>query len=200
MPRLQGCRGLVQPKVCIHILRISQIFPLKFLWVPIPPRTGLPSLGHDFPPHWGFVQKHISYFEGKWVWYDGLCKHNFELACYSLLDSGEEAKVKGTRKVGGAGKKEGWEPLLSPVSSRFISVFALSQYSGPDYLGAWKRLNLEHTHNTIYMYTKFYIVGSTPRSFLEGTALIYFFIDKWNPFHTILERRITFYYCKCNVF
>ena len=120
MPRLQGCRGLVHPKVCIHILRISQIFPLKFLWVPIPPRTGLPSLGHDFPPHWGFVQKHISYFEGKWVWYDGLCKHNFELACYSLLDSGEEAKVKGTRKVGGAGKKG---RVRAPSLSSFLPFY-----------------------------------------------------------------------------
>ena len=31
-------------------------------------------------------------------------------------------------------------PLLSPVSSRFTYVFALSQFSGPNYLGAWNRL------------------------------------------------------------
>ena len=31
-------------------------------------------------------------------------------------------------------------PFLSPVSCRFIFVFALSQFSGPDYLGAWNRL------------------------------------------------------------
>ena len=31
-------------------------------------------------------------------------------------------------------------PPLSPVSSRFIFVFALSQFTGPDYLGAWNRL------------------------------------------------------------
>ena len=30
----------------------------------------------------------------------------------------------------------------SPVSSRFIFVFALSQFSGPSYLGAWNRLGL----------------------------------------------------------
>ena len=30
----------------------------------------------------------------------------------------------------------------SPVSSRFIFVFALSQFSGPNYLGAWNRLGL----------------------------------------------------------
>ena len=30
----------------------------------------------------------------------------------------------------------------SPVSSRFIFVFALSQFSGPNYLGAWTRLGL----------------------------------------------------------
>ena len=40
-------------------------------------------------------------------------------ACFRLSDSGEDAKEKGTRKVGGA-------------SSRFIFVFALSQFSGPD--------------------------------------------------------------------
>ena len=51
-----------------------------------------------------------------------------ELACFRLSGSGEDAKEKGTRKVG------------SPVSSRFIFVFALSQFSGPDYLGAWNRL------------------------------------------------------------
>ena len=30
----------------------------------------------------------------------------------------------------------------SPVFSRFIFVFALSQFSGPNYLGAWNRLGL----------------------------------------------------------
>ena len=39
-------------------------------------------------------------------------------ACSSLSDGGEDGKGKGTRKV----------------------VFALSQSSGPDYLGAWNRL------------------------------------------------------------
>ena len=57
------------------------------------------------------------------------------IACSRLSDSWGDAKAKGTRKVGGAGKKEkGREPppLLSPVSSRFIFVFALSQFSVPD--------------------------------------------------------------------
>ena len=39
------------------------------------------------------------------------------LACSRLPDSGEDAKEKG------------------------IFVFALSQFSGPDYLGAWNRLD-----------------------------------------------------------
>ena len=56
-----------------------------------------------------------------------------ELSCSRLSGSGEDAKVKGTRKVGGAKK-------LSSVSFRFIFVFALSQFSVPDYLGAWNRL------------------------------------------------------------
>ena len=50
------------------------------------------------------------------------------IACSRLSDSGEDAKAKGTRKVGGA------------VSTRFVFVFARSQFSGPDYLGAWNRL------------------------------------------------------------
>ena len=61
-------------------------------------------------------------------------------ACLQLLpvpssqnNSGEDAKEKGTRKVGGAGKKE------KKVSSHFIFVFALSQFSKPDHLGAWNR-------------------------------------------------------------
>ena len=41
-----------------------------------------------------------------------------QLACFRLSDTGEDAKEKGTRKV------------------------ALSQFSGPDYLGAWNRLGL----------------------------------------------------------
>ena len=67
------------------------------------------------------------------------------VACSRLSDSGEDAKEKGTRKVGGEGKrkKEGSPPPLSPVSSRFIFLFALSQFSGPDYLGAWNRLGGE---------------------------------------------------------
>ena len=51
------------------------------------------------------------------------------LGCSRLSDSGKDAKVKVARKVGGAGR----------VPSTFF-MFALSQFSGPDYLGAWKRL------------------------------------------------------------
>ena len=48
------------------------------------------------------------------------------VACSSRSDSGEDAKVKGTRKV----------------FSRFIFVFARSQFSEPDYPGARNRLSL----------------------------------------------------------
>ena len=66
------------------------------------------------------------------------------LACSRLSDSREQAKEKSTRKVGGREKeKEGPLLQLSPVSSRFIFVFALSQVSGPDDLGAWNWLNVE---------------------------------------------------------
>ena len=47
------------------------------------------------------------------------------LGCSRFSDSGEDPKVKGARKVGGAGG------VPSP-----IFLFALSQFSGPDYLGA----------------------------------------------------------------
>ena len=47
----------------------------------------------------------------------------FLVARSRLSDSGEDAKEKGTRKVGG-------------VSSRFIFVFALSRFSGLQHLGA----------------------------------------------------------------
>ena len=56
------------------------------------------------------------------------------IACSRLSDSGKDTKEKDTRKVGGAKK-------LSPVSSCFIFVFALSQFSGPNYLRAWNRLH-----------------------------------------------------------
>ena len=59
------------------------------------------------------------------------------IAFSRLSDSREDAKEKGTLKVGRAGKKKRWA-----VSSRFIFVFALSQFSGPDYLRAWNRLDL----------------------------------------------------------
>ena len=64
------------------------------------------------------------------------------LACSRFSDSLGKTRKKGARKVGGAGKrkKEGTESSPLPVSSRFIFVFALSQFSGPDCLGAWNRL------------------------------------------------------------
>ena len=50
------------------------------------------------------------------------------ITCSRLSDSGEDAKVKGTRKGRSGRKKE-------LVSSRFIFMFMLSQICGPDYLG-----------------------------------------------------------------
>ena len=50
------------------------------------------------------------------------------ITCSTLSDSGEDAKVKGTRKGGSGGKKE-------IVSSHSIFMFMLSQICGPDYLG-----------------------------------------------------------------
>ena len=59
------------------------------------------------------------------------------VACSRLLDSGEDVKVEGARKRGGSGERK-----KEKVSSRYIFVFALCQFRGPDYLGAWDRLML----------------------------------------------------------
>ena len=64
----------------------------------------------------------------------------FQLACSRLSDRVEDAKVTGMRKVAGR--------LLSPVSSRFM--FELSQFSGPDYLGAWNRLGLSKIRSNFF--------------------------------------------------
>ena len=66
-----------------------------------------------------------------------VCASHLAQCLPRLSDSGEDAKVKGMRKVGGAGKRP---PVLSPVSTRLIFVFALSQFSGPDYLGSCNTL------------------------------------------------------------
>ena len=60
-------------------------------------------------------------------------------ACWRLSDSGEGAKEKGTQKAGwgGAGAGRPSSPQFPPVVF-FLS--ALSQFCGPDYLGAWNRL------------------------------------------------------------
>ena len=67
----------------------------------------------------------------------------------------------------GTGRLKKWlqapPPLLSPVSSRFIFVFVLSQFSGPDYLGAWNRLrwmwNLQPYKQVQLSNNKFEILG-----------------------------------------
>ena len=56
---------------------------------------------------------------------------------------GKTRKKKAREKLAGREKGREREPPpspLSPVSFLFIFVFALSQFSGPDYLGAWNRL------------------------------------------------------------
>ena len=47
-------------------------------------------------------------------------------------------KVKGTQKLGEAAKRKKEAPTLPSFLPYF--VFPLSQFSGPDYLGAWNRL------------------------------------------------------------
>ena len=51
------------------------------------------------------------------------------LACSRLSDSGEDAKVKGTRKVGGAGKKGKKEGKAPPLPSLFPFYFRVRSFS-----------------------------------------------------------------------
>ena len=62
-------------------------------------------------------------------------------ACSRLSDSGEGAKEnrKAREKRGGVGRARASPPLLSFLPL-FFFLFALSQFCGPDYLGAWNRL------------------------------------------------------------
>ena len=64
------------------------------------------------------------------------------LACSRISESVGKTRKKVVQKVGRARKrkKEGTESSPLPVSSRFILVFALSQFSPPNCLGAWNRL------------------------------------------------------------
>ena len=64
----------------------------------------------------------------------GKCYDRSRVASSRLSDSGEDAKVKGMRKVGRVGKrkKEGNSSLL------FLN--------SPDYPGAWNRLGLGQTN------------------------------------------------------
>ena len=74
-----------------------------------------------------------------------------KVACSRVSDSEKDAKKKNKKnkkhaKSWRGAKKE----KVSPVSPRFIFVFALYQFSGPDYLGAWNRLILKLNGGIIY--------------------------------------------------
>ena len=84
-----------------------------------------------------------------------------QLACSRLLAEWGRSESKRQVKSWRGGKKEkGRErqplpPLLSPVSFGYIFVFVLSQFSGPDYLGAWNRLTRkanDRTFSSIFVF------------------------------------------------
>ena len=54
---------------------------------------------------------------------------------------GKTQKKKAREKLAGREKGKRGGKKETEVSSRFIFVFALSQFSGTDYLGAWNRLS-----------------------------------------------------------
>ena len=66
--------------------------------------------------------------------------------------------------------------LLVPVSSRFIFVFALSQFSGPDYLGAWNRLFLDLIKALVYKGTETSQIQVGPLRVQFRTRAISYFI------------------------
>ena len=65
------------------------------------------------------------------------------IACSRLSDTGEDAKESGRRERGRYAKrwwnrkKEKGKKALSPPVFFSFFMFALSQFSGPDYIGAW---------------------------------------------------------------
>ena len=68
----------------------------------------------------------------------------------------------------------------SPVSSRFIFVFALSQFIGPNYLGAWNRLGLIRQKLCHY-----YQVRAQTKKFVKcisnsRISISFLFIWNWN--------------------
>ena len=84
-----------------------------------------------------------------------------QLACSRLLAEWGRSESKRQVKSWRSGKKEkGREreplpPLLSPVSFGYIFVFVLSQFSGPDYLGACNRLTRkanDRTFSSIFVF------------------------------------------------
>ena len=68
------------------------------------------------------------------------------MACSRLSNSGEDEKVKGTRKVGGAGKRKKAALSLPIFLQLYFFVFVLLQFSRPDYLGAWNRLGQDRIY------------------------------------------------------
>ena len=68
------------------------------------------------------------------------------IACSRLSDSGEGAKEWGRSvecaKMGAGREKVKRKPPPLPSFLPFFFVFALSQFHGPDYLGAWNRLTV----------------------------------------------------------
>ena len=76
-----------------------------------------------------------------------LQKGKESIACSRLSDSEKDARVKDTRKYERVRKEKGTvagkirgRKMRDEISSRFIFVFALSQFRGPDYI--WERVNL----------------------------------------------------------
>ena len=103
----------------------EEIFPIPETW----PGTQVSALFFACLPSESTAQAPGEQRE-RYVWNVMNSNRKFDVslhvACSRLSDSGEDAKEKGTQKVGGA--------------FRFIFVFVLSQFSRPDYLGAWNRL------------------------------------------------------------
>ena len=75
-------------------------------------------------------------------------KNNNEIpSLFQALGWKKRKTWKHTRKVCWARKRKKVPPLLSSVYSRFIFAFTLSQFSGPNYLGAWNRLRDPRLNN-----------------------------------------------------
>ena len=125
-----------------------------------------------------------------WTWY-----YIFELACSRLSDSGEDVKLKGTRKVDWAGKRkmEGVESSAAPPLPSFLPFYLRVRAFSIQRTRLSRSLeqaNLEHRSMVLTQYSRFtasllfclvWVARSILPKFRKVYSLLTFF-DYWRHF------------------